>query len=83
MHQFIGVFGNNNWQSTRTKHSKQILQMFSFFFEDSIKLNPFKLLATAIWLSEKIFYYTAKVYHWENLVDFLNGNQYLICFIVR
>lgn len=28
----IGVFGNNNWPSTRTKHSKQISQMFSFFF---------------------------------------------------
>lgn len=40
MHQFIGVFSNNNWPSTRTKHSKQILQMFSFFFEDSIKLTP-------------------------------------------
>lgn len=35
-----GVFGNNNWQSTRTKHSKQISQMFSFFFEYSIKLTP-------------------------------------------
>lgn len=40
----IGVFGNNNWQSTRTKHSKQILQVFSFFFEDSIKLNTFQIV---------------------------------------
>lgn len=41
------------------------------------------MLATAIWLSEKIFYYAAKAYHWENLVDFLNGIEYLICFIIR
>lgn len=49
MHQYIGVFGNNNWPSTRTKHSKQILQMFSFFFKDSIKLTPLNCWQRLVW----------------------------------